>query len=62
MRVTVRDDGIGFDAANGRARNSLGLLNMEDRARLAGGTFSIHSRMGEGTVVTATIPATGISA
>ncbi len=57
LHVVVKDDGIGFDMEKVRARkrHHLGLVGMEERARLLGGTFEIHSRPGSGTVVEATI-------
>ncbi|CAN5364217.1 hypothetical protein BH11PSE11_BH11PSE11_20780 [soil metagenome] len=53
-RLTVSDDGIGFDLA-GLARDGaiqgLGLLTMRERAEFVGGNFAIHSSPGNGTVV-----------
>ncbi len=58
LRVSVRDDGSGFDIAEARARNSghLGLLTMEERAELAGGRLEITSAPGRGTTVIVTFP------
>jgi signal transduction histidine kinase len=47
LRVEVRDDGRGFDAAN--VQMSLGLLSMRERARTAGGTLVLLSSPGHGT-------------
>jgi PAS domain S-box-containing protein len=55
--LVVRDDGVGFD--EGRERRvggRLGLLGMEERARLAGGSLAIHSAPGRGTRIVATLP------
>ncbi len=55
----VRDDGRGFDVEKLRAgydqRGSLGMLNMEERARSIGGSLSIQSRPG-GTAVVLSVP------
>ena len=55
--VSVRDNGKGFDMENKHARvKGLGLLSMQERARLLGGILRIHSRPKEGTKVCAWIP------
>ncbi|HYD85073.1 MAG TPA: ATP-binding protein, partial [Opitutus sp.] len=60
LRLGVRDDGIGFDAAAARVRaergGSLGLLGMHERASLAGGTLTLLSAPGRGTEVEAVFP------
>ena len=60
LRLTVADDGIGFDAAAAldaaSKGGSLGLLSMRERAHLAGGRFSITSAPGRGTVLAADLP------
>lgn len=61
LRLTVSDDGQGFDVAAARQRalagKSFGLLGLEERARVAGGHVEIRSRPGQGTTVEATLPA-----
>jgi signal transduction histidine kinase len=49
--VEVRDDGIGGADPAGH-----GLVGMADRVSALGGTLSVQSPAGEGTVVTATLP------
>ena len=60
VRLIVRDDGKGFDAATAKegARRgaSLGLLGMEERVRLAGGRCAFKSSPGRGTEVRAIFP------
>ena len=55
FRLAVRDNGRGFDLAGAQARalqgGSLGLVGMDERVALAGGTLEIHSRAGQGTEV-----------
>ncbi|WP_460497290.1 GAF domain-containing sensor histidine kinase [Glycomyces tarimensis] len=50
-RVTVADDGEGFDAEEAATRG-LGLLSMRERAKAVGGALEIATAPGEGTVVT----------
>lgn len=60
LKLSVRDDGIGFDEAAARERvlksGSLGLVSMEERAQLAGGRLKIRSVAGSGTTVSAIFP------
>ena len=55
MRLRVEDDGIGFDPAT-VPRGRFGLLGMSERARLLGGSLSIESSPGAGTVVETVVP------
>jgi len=59
LRVTITDDGDGFDPNrlnNGRS----GLAGMRERALLAGGRLEISSKPGEGTTVELTVRARGV--
>lgn len=60
LAISVRDDGRGFDLESVRARAasraSLGLIGMEERMALAGGSFELRSAPGKGTVLLATFP------
>jgi signal transduction histidine kinase len=60
LRLTVRDDGVGFDpvAMRERARRggSLGLTSLEERAALGGGRLDVVSAPGRGTSLTLTLP------
>jgi two-component sensor histidine kinase len=60
--VIVRDNGIGFDPAasvKDDGRSHIGLANVRERLRMAcGGTVTIDSVTGQGTVATITIPRT----
>ncbi len=55
LRLTIEDQGAGFDTADPHLRPQ-GLLIMEERARLSGGELHIESSEGKGTVVVAKIP------
>ena len=56
LHLEVRDLGIGFDGDGEQARGGLGMITMKERARLAHGTLSVSSALGEGTTVTADVP------
>ena len=60
IRLTVRDDGRGFvpsgvGSRTGKQR-AWGLLGMQERAELVGGTLCVESAPGEGTCVTVDVP------
>ncbi len=60
--IAIEDRGVGFDmrresVTRGR-RARLGLQGMRERAELLGGTFSLKSAPGEGTVIEVRIPLT----
>ncbi|MGC9961848.1 MAG: ATP-binding protein [Acidimicrobiales bacterium] len=57
-RVRVSDDGVGFVTAKAcdSPRGHLGLTSMRQRAELVGGTCTIESALGRGTVVETWIP------
>ena len=57
LEVTVRDDGVGFEVVESTdKRGHYGLLGLEERARAMGGTFAVHSALGEGTTLRFEIP------
>jgi signal transduction histidine kinase len=62
--LEVHDDGIGFDPASELVGglNHFGLAGMRERVELAGGTWTVWSREGSGTVLTATLPKTLVAA
>ena len=58
LQLSVQDDGCGFDPAKARHRGDgtggLGLLGMEERARLSAGRFELSSSPGQGTRIRVT--------
>jgi PAS domain S-box-containing protein len=58
LRVVIEDDGEGFEPENRTLTpgSGMGLLCMEERARLLDGMLRIESAPGKGTVVQATLP------
>jgi two-component system, NarL family, sensor histidine kinase DegS len=55
MKIVIKDDGKGFNLTKPISKlaleNKLGLLGMQERAKLLSGTFEIFSHPGEGTTV-----------
>jgi len=60
LRVT--DSGAGFEAGADPTRHGLGLVSMRERVQALGGTFSITSTPGEGTVVEARVACAAVPA
>lgn len=60
VRMTVRDDGVGFDTS--AARTGFGLDGIGDRATLAGGSVEVVSEPGRGAVLTIVLPRAGVTA
>ncbi|MFJ4680156.1 GAF domain-containing sensor histidine kinase [Kitasatospora sp. NPDC088783] len=57
VKLTVRDDGRGFDPESvRRAGRHLGLVSMRDRAAAVGGRLSLESAPGRGTLVELEVP------
>jgi len=56
LQLSVRDDGVGFDASRNHRRASLGHASMRQRALALGGKVEIDSTPGLGTVVRAWVP------
>jgi signal transduction histidine kinase len=57
IRLSVADDGIGFDPDREEAAGHFGLRGMRERAQLAGGQLAVESKPGRGTTVRLTIGA-----
>ncbi len=59
IRFEVRDNGRGFDSDNGwrsSPKAGMGLLALEERIRILGGTLQVWSRKDQGTAITFNIP------
>src|SRR5262249_42526219 len=55
VRLSVKDNGCGF-VVGSTPKHGLGLSGMSERMRNSGGRFSITSKPGRGTSITATMP------
>jgi PAS domain S-box-containing protein len=56
IRLTVSDDGVGFDVESVNKGRGLGLISMRERVKLVKGTFSIVSKLNDGTQINVRIP------
>jgi signal transduction histidine kinase len=54
--LQLRDNGIGFDTSLPGPEGHYGMAMMRERAKVGGGSFSVQSTQGEGTVVTVRFP------
>ncbi|MBI3373941.1 MAG: transporter substrate-binding domain-containing protein [Betaproteobacteria bacterium] len=63
IELRIKDDGCGFDSDTAKASAaqgaSVGLLSMEERVVLSGGSFELVSLPGAGTTIRARIPLVG---
>jgi len=60
LRVTVQDDGRGFEPseiqANYGLHDTMGMINMRERTAMIEGAFSVESQVGRGTTVRVVAP------
>jgi signal transduction histidine kinase len=56
VRISVTDDGAGFDWSRVDTSRHFGLQIMKERLEAAGGSMFVDSRLGSGTMVAASIP------
>ena len=56
MRLSIEDDGRGFDREEARRRGGLGLASLGERARLVGGRIDIRTALGEGVRIRVEVP------
>jgi len=63
VSLLVQDDGVGFDLEEAKRisleKGSLGIFNMEERAKALGGVFKILSERGKGVKILVRIPRGG---
>ena len=56
VEMVIRDDGIGMLPGDQRKAHRFGLIGMEERVTMLGGTLDIESSEGKGTVLRVTVP------
>ena len=54
--LTIQDDGYGFNPIAERSRPTLGLISIQERAKVLGGQVDIISASGEGTTIEVKLP------
>jgi PAS domain S-box-containing protein len=54
--LNIEDDGIGFDAKKAATQKTLGILGMKERTLVMGGSYTIKSKPGKGTMVEVSVP------
>ena len=57
IKLSIEDDGCGFDVIKPNQNSGLGLISIEERTRLVGGRLSIDSQIGLGTRIEVAVPA-----
>jgi two-component system sensor histidine kinase DegS len=61
IRVSVEDNGRGFDTASLEDRAGVGIKLIKDRVEMLGGDFEVESKAGQGTRVVFQVPASRIA-
>jgi len=61
LHLTVADDGCGFDRSGAREKDSLGLINIDERMRSVNGEAFIESVPGGGTRVDVRVHLNGVA-
>ena len=56
LLVDIEDDGRGFSFSDEDKKTALGILGMQERASMFGGSLEIKSKKGEGTALHLTMP------
>ena len=60
VKLSVKDNGNGIDTSKNTgdlaSSGKLGLLGMQERAKLSGGSLTIKSKLGKGTILTIEVP------
>jgi signal transduction histidine kinase len=56
INLSISDSGVGFDPLLMQNKVGLGLVSMRERVKLIGGTISVDSEPGEGTVINVCVP------
>ena len=59
LRLTIEDDGRGFDGSAEPGPGHLGLAGMRERLALVGGKLSVETARGKGTTIYADVPLAG---
>jgi signal transduction histidine kinase/CHASE1-domain containing sensor protein len=61
LTLSVRDNGCGLPAGGRAKTGSFGLVGIEERIFILGGTCAVHSEPGRGTTVKVSVPINGVA-
>ncbi len=61
VEISVRDDGVGFDTSV-PSKSAYGLMGMRFRVKAEGGSLTLESAPGKGTLIRATLPPASLGA
>jgi two-component system, chemotaxis family, CheB/CheR fusion protein len=56
IRLSIKDDGVGFDPVTVKGKGGLGMVGMGERARMMRGRLSMESRPGHGAEIAVRVP------
>jgi PAS domain S-box-containing protein len=56
IKLTIQDDGKGYDVERASGKRTLGIIGMKERAAMIGGKYTIYGKPGEGTLVSIEVP------
>ena len=56
LKLTITDNGKGFDIKKARAGKTFGLVGLEERVNLVGGTINVDSKPKKGTTIEVSLP------
>jgi signal transduction histidine kinase len=59
LELVIADDGQGFNLAQAQHRGGLGLISLDERVRLVGGSLTINAQVTRGTEVRVQVPLRG---
>jgi signal transduction histidine kinase len=59
VELTIADDGQGFDLTEAQRRGGLGLISLDERVRLVGGSLQINTQPQRGTELRVQVPLRG---
>jgi len=62
LTMTIRDNGVGMQPGSRNRNGSFGLVGIEERVNILGGSFSISSGPDTGTTIVVTLPVAGSGA
>ncbi|MBS1609361.1 MAG: PAS domain S-box protein [Bacteroidetes bacterium] len=56
IKLTIQDNGKGYDAEKASRKKTLGIIGMKERAAMIGGKYIIHGKPDAGTIVSIEVP------